>query len=216
MTDAATPPPGGGEEPAGTAETAAEAVEAEPATDEGRRPGGLSTAGAPTPEEALAADLEDEEGPEAALALLAHERDEYLDQLRRARADYENLNKRKTRELMEALDRGASSVVSQLLGVLDHFAFAIDAAKASEDDRLAKGVEMVHNELLGVLKQAGLEELPGVGQPFDPAVHEALMQVDAADELGEEVDEPVVADVLRTGYGFKGRVLRPASVKVAR
>ncbi|MGH7644392.1 MAG: nucleotide exchange factor GrpE, partial [Gemmatimonadales bacterium] len=147
-----------------------------------------------------------------ALAEAERLRDEYLDQLRRARADYDNLNKRKTRELMDALDRGAAQLASQLLGALDNFSLALDAARSSEDEQLAKGVDMVHQGLFGVLAQAGLEEVPGVGSPFDPAWHEALAQVEAP----EPVDEPVVAEVLRTGYRFKGRVLRPASVKVAR
>lgn len=161
----------------------------------------------------------DQRSPEelrAALAEAERLRDDYLDQLRRARADYENLNKRKTRELMEALDRGAAGLVARLLDVLDNFALALDAARGSEDERLAKGVDMVHAGLLEVLSQAGLEEIAGVGAPFDPAWHEALIQVDASEALGEPVDEPVVTEVLRTGYRFKGRVLRPASVKVAR
>jgi molecular chaperone GrpE len=153
---------------------------------------------------------------ETALAEAEQLRDDYLDQLRRARADYENLNKRKTRELMDALDRGAAALVARLLDVLDNFDLALDAARSSEDDQLVKGVKMVHAGLLDVLQQAGLEQVPGVGAPFDPVWHEALIQVDAAEALGEPVDEPVVAEVLRTGYRFKGRVLRPASVKVAR
>jgi molecular chaperone GrpE len=147
-----------------------------------------------------------------ALSAAERLRDEYLDQLRRARADYENLNKRKTRELMDALDRGAAHLVSQLLDVLDNFELALDAARSSEDEQLVKGVSMVHQGLLNALTQAGLEQVPGVGERFDPTWHEALMQVDAEEPL----DEPVVAEVLRTGYRFKGRVLRPASVKVTR
>lgn len=141
---------------------------------------------------------------------------EYLDHLRRERAEFENFRKRSTRERMEALDKGAESLVTNLLGVLDNFGYTLDAAKHSEDDQLVKGVEMVHAELMKVLTDAGLEEIPGVGQPFDPEVHEAMMQVEAAAELGEEVDEPVVVEVLRPGYRFKRRVLRPAAVKVAR
>lgn len=157
-----------------------------------------------------------EEDLRAALTEAERLRDDYLDQLRRARADYENLNKRKTRELMDALDRGAAGLVARLLDVLDNFALALDAARGSEDERLAKGVGMVHAGLLDVLAQAGLEEVPGVGAPFDPNWHEALIQVEASQALGEPVGEPVVVEVLRTGYRLKGRVLRPASVKVAR
>lgn len=151
-----------------------------------------------------------------ALASAERERDEYLDYLRRERAEFENFRKRSTRERKESLDRGAEVVVAGLLGVLDTFGHALSAAEASEDEGLAKGVQMVHTELLAALTSTGLEVIPGVGVEFDPAQHEAMMQVDAAHELGRDVDEPVVAEVLRPGYRFKGRVLRPASVKVAR
>ncbi|HVM15895.1 MAG TPA: nucleotide exchange factor GrpE [Egibacteraceae bacterium] len=152
----------------------------------------------------------------AALAEAETQRDEYVDYLRRERAEFENYRKRSARERLETLDRGAEQIVSGLLGVLDNFSLALEAAEASDDDALAKGVQMVHNELLAALTHAGLDEIPGRGVPFDPEHHEAMMQVDATEELGREVDEPVVAEVLRRGYRFKGRVLRPASVKVAR
>jgi molecular chaperone GrpE len=142
--------------------------------------------------------------------------EEYLDHLRRERAEFENFRRRSTKERMEALDRGAENLIGNLLGVLDNFGYTLEAARESADDRLGKGVEMVHTELMKVLIDAGLEEIPGVGQPFDPAVHEAMMQVEAVDELGEEVEDPVVVEILRPGYRFKGRVLRPAAVKVAR
>ena len=147
------------------------------------------------------------------VAQAQRERDEYLDHLRRERAEFENFRKRATRERMDALDRGAEQLVSNLLGVLDNFGFALAAARERDpDDSLSKGVEMVYAELVSTLRQAGLEEVDGPGAVFDPAHHEAMMQV-AADE---PVDEPVVVEVLRPGYRFKGRVLRPASVKVAK
>jgi molecular chaperone GrpE len=179
----------------------------EPQADPEAEPGGEGDGG---DEERSAAELQE--------ALDAAERaaEEYLDHLRRERAEFENFRKRSTRERMEALDRGAENLIANLLGVLDNFGYTLDAAQQSPDDQLAKGVEMVHAELVKVLTDAGLEDIPGVGQPFDPEVHEAMMQVDAATELGEEVDDPVVVETLRPGYRFKGRVLRPAAVKVAR
>ena len=140
------------------------------------------------------------------------ERDEYLDHLRRERAEFENFRKRATKERMDALDRGAEQVVSNLLHVLDTFGFALAAASEHPEDQLAKGVEMVYAEFLDVLRKSGLEEIGGVGEHFDPLHHEAMMQVEAE----EPVDEPTVVEVLRPGYRFKGRVLRPASVKVAK
>ncbi len=174
------------------------------------------------PDEAAAVD-EPVAEPEAAegaddaavdpVAEAQRERDEYLDHLRRERAEFENFRKRANRERMDALDRGAQQVVASLLGVMDNFGFALNAARSADaDNQLAKGVEMVHAELVNVLQSAGLEEIAGVGAPFDPLHHEAMMQVEAS----EPVDEPVVVEVLRPGYRFKGRVLRPASVKVAK
>ena len=164
------------------------------------------------PDEAHALDAEPEAEPDP-VAEAQRERDEYLDHLRRERAEFENFRKRANRERMDALDRGAEQVVSSLLGVLDNFGFALTAARATDaDNPLAKGVEMVHTELVNVLRNAGLEEVEGVGASFDPLHHEAMMQVEAE----EPVDEPTVVEVLRPGYRFKGRVLRPASVKVAK
>ncbi|MBA2528851.1 MAG: nucleotide exchange factor GrpE [Euzebyales bacterium] len=149
----------------------------------------------------------------AALAEAERSRDEYLDHLRRERAEFENFRRRSTRERMDALDRGAEQMVASLLGVLDNFGFALEAAEDRDaGDQLAKGVQMVYTELIGVLKRSGLEPVPGAGAAFDPNHHEAMLQVEAE----EPVDEPVVVEVLRPGYRFKGRVLRPASVKVAR
>lgn len=153
------------------------------------------------------------EGPEPEpdpLATAQAERDSYLDQLQRARADYDNLNKRRHKEVAEARDRGQAALVEGLLEVLDNFGFALRAAEVSEDTQLAKGVQLVHDQLLDVLRRAGLEEVAGIGQPFDPAHHEALM----SEADGAEREHPEVGEVLRTGYRFKAQLLRPASVKV--
>jgi molecular chaperone GrpE len=146
----------------------------------------------------------------ARLAALEQERDTYLDHLRRERAEFENYRRRSQKERMQALDRGAEALITQLLGVLDNFGYVLEAAKDS-DDGVAKGVRMVHAELRDVLERAGLEEVHGVDATFDPNVHDAVMQVE-----GDQTDdgEPKVAQVLRSGYRFKGRVLRPASVAV--
>ena len=146
----------------------------------------------------------------AALHEVTRERDTYLDHLRRERAEFENFRRRSQKERMEALDRGAEALALQLLGVLDNFGYVLEAAKDA-DDAVAKGVRMVHAELRETLERAGLEDVPGVDAPFDPTWHDAVMQVD-----GDTTDdgEPKVAQVLRNGYRFKGRVLRPASVAV--
>ena len=150
------------------------------------------------------------------VARAEQERDEYLDALRRERAEFENFRRRTSKERSDALDRGAELIVAGLLSVLDSFGLALEAAGKSDDEQLAKGVQMVHSQLLSALEQAGLSQVEGVGAVFDPTIHEAMLQVEAAEALGHEVDDAVVVEVLRPGYRFKGRVLRPASVKVAR
>lgn len=159
-------------------------------------------------------DPEDADGPEVEpdpLQEAEEARDAYLDQLQRSRADYDNLNKRRHKEVAEARDRGQAALVEGLLEVLDNFGFALHAAEESEDTQLAKGVQLVHDQLLGVLQRAGLEEVPGAGAPFDPSHHEALM----SEADGAEREHPEVTEVLRTGYRYKTQLLRPASVKVA-
>lgn len=194
---------------------------ADPATPAGEAALGAETAPEHHPEglhdvseATIDSDAADVDGPPSLtpeeIAQVVTERDELTDQMLRARADFDNLNKRRQREVAEARDRGAASLVERLLDVLDNFGFALQAAAVSEDTQLAKGVELVHGQLLQALADAGLEEVPGTGADFDPAHHEALMH----EEDGEERDHPEVVEVLRTGYRFKGQLLRAAWVKV--
>jgi molecular chaperone GrpE len=160
-------------------------------------------------EEAAASELE---ADLAKLSQTESERDEYLDTLRRVQAEFENYRKRVIKEQTALVDRATSGLVEQLLPVLDSFELALknfDSAGSDDIESVRKGVELVYAELLGVLEKAGLSRIEAEGKPFDPNVHEAVMQEDGD-------GEPVVTDVLRTGYTLKGRVLRPAMVKVTR
>jgi molecular chaperone GrpE len=152
-------------------------------------------------------------GPEDELTALRAERDEYLDHLRRMQADFDNYRKRMLREQTAFMERATEGLIENLLPVLDAFELAViqDPAlnSGSDPERLRKGVELVYSELLGVLEKAGLERIEAHGKPFDPVEHEAVMHVDS------EGGEPGVRDVVRSGYRLKGRVLRPAMVKVA-
>ena len=135
---------------------------------------------------------------------------EYLEDLRRLKAEFENYRKRVGKEQTRAIDLAAAPVMAKLLEVLDEFELALMAADRSPDfERFVRGVEMVYAKLTEVLRSEGLEPIEAEGKRFDPARHEALLQAD-----GE--GDPYVADVLRPGYTLKGRVLRPAGVKVAR
>jgi molecular chaperone GrpE len=157
-------------------------------------------------EEAAASELE---ADLAKLTQLESERDEYLETLRRVQAEFENYRKRVMKEQTALVDRATEGLVEQLLPVLDSLELALKNLDASDADNVRKGVELVYGQLLGVLEKAGLSRIEAEGKPFDPNVHEAVMQEDGD-------GEPVVTDVLRTGYTLKGRVLRPAMVKVTR
>jgi molecular chaperone GrpE len=141
---------------------------------------------------------------------LQRERDDLLGTSQRLQADFENYRKRVLREQTALVERATEGLIDQLLPVVDSFELAIANIGGDTDvERLRKGVELVYAELLGVLERAGLEPIAALGEPFDPNVHEAVMQED-----GE--GEPRVGGVLRSGWKLKGRVLRPAMVKVTR
>jgi molecular chaperone GrpE len=147
------------------------------------------------------------------LERLTAERDEYLVHLQRTQAEFDNYRKRMLRDQTVHLERATANLIEQLLPVLDSFELALGSVGPSSGDsgaeRLRKGVELVYGEFLGALEKAGLERIEAHGKPFDPEEHEAVMHVE------DDGGEPGVRDVVRSGYRFKGRVLRPAMVKVA-
>ncbi|MGZ5300574.1 MAG: nucleotide exchange factor GrpE [Actinomycetota bacterium] len=135
---------------------------------------------------------------------------EYLDHLRRLQAEFDNYRKRVLKEQTDAVERAAAPAIQRLLEVLDDFELALMSANDKPDfDRFLHGVELVYAKLAETLKAEGLERIDAQGRPFDPEQHEALMQTGEGDHL-------VVADVLRPGYTLRGRVIRPAGVRVNR
>jgi molecular chaperone GrpE len=157
----------------------------------------------------------EEEPSEAVLAELVAARaeaDGYLDDLRRLQAEFDNYRKRTMREQTARIASASQALVSRLLPVLDNFELAVSHAEQSRDfDRMLKGVEMVFGELNDVLGGEGLVAIEASDKPFDPERHEAVVAVEA-----DGVEAGTVVDVIRKGYEFNGRVLRPAMVKVAR
>ena len=153
-------------------------------------------------EDAIAADLEKARA----------EAESYLDDLRRLQADFDNYRKRTLREQTARAASASQALVARLLPVLDNFELAVSAAEQSRDfDRMLKGVEMVFGEFREVLESEGLVRIEAEGKPFDPERHEAVIAVE------EEGTEPgTVVDIVRTGYELRGKVLRPAMVKVAK
>ena len=140
---------------------------------------------------------------------LAVERDQYLDQLRRVTADFDNFRKRAARDYESLSSRAAERLVTALLPVLDDLGRALEAAEEHEEAKLEEGVRLVHRQLADTLRREGLEEVPTDGM-FDPHVHEALLAQPAE---GRESGE--IVDVVQKGYRLGDRVLRPARVVVA-
>jgi molecular chaperone GrpE len=140
------------------------------------------------------------------------EAESHLDDLRRLQADFDNYRKRTLREQTARAASASQALVAKLLPVLDNFELAVSAAEQSRDfDRMLKGVEMVFGELREVLEGEGLVKIEAEGKPFDPERHEAVVAVEQ-----EDTEPGTVVDIVRTGYELRGKVLRPAMVKVAK
>jgi molecular chaperone GrpE len=173
-------------------------------------------AGAEGPERPSASGSDEpgvEETPASAaeLAEAKAKADEYLQHLQRLQAEFDNYRKRVIREQTSTLELAAEPVMRRLLEVLDEFELALLHAHEDVDrDRFLKGIELVYAKLMDALKSEGLQRIDAEGAPFDPNLHEALMQT------GDGGGEPHVAEVFRPGYTLKGRVLRPAGVRVER
>ncbi len=140
--------------------------------------------------------------------------DSFKERWVRAVAEMDNFRKRSARERQEAVQFANQGLLERLVPALDNLDMALTAVSAAQDgssDALKTGVEMVLGQLRGILRDAGLEEISAVGQVFDPTWHEAVSQQDS-----EEVPEGHVLQQLRKGYRLKERLLRPATVVVAR
>jgi molecular chaperone GrpE len=134
------------------------------------------------------------------LERVTKERDGYLDDTRRVAAEFANFRRQNDKRQLEIIEQAAASLVERLLPVLD----ACDGALAHG----AADVEPIYNMLITTLEKSGLTVMRPLGEPFDPNCHDAVIH-----EPGEG-DGPHVAEVLRTGYEWNGRVVRPALVKV--
>jgi molecular chaperone GrpE len=142
------------------------------------------------------------------LAEVTRERDEYLDQLQRLKAEFDNYRKRAARDQESFVERATERLVKELLPVVDDLERALGAAEEHEEARLEEGVRLVHRALLDTLMKEGLVEIETDGA-FDPHVHEALLSQPS------QADEGAVIEVVQKGYRLGDRVLRPARVVIA-
>jgi molecular chaperone GrpE len=139
---------------------------------------------------------------------LAVEKAELDDRLRRAWAEFENARRRAERERSDFLQFASMDLVRNLLPVLDDFERAVKVETADKD--YTRGIELIYQRFYDTLKKMGLEPIETAGKQFDPNQHEAVQRVHT-----EEQEDQAIVEELQRGYNFKGKLLRPAWVKVA-
>lgn len=185
-------------------QTAAEQVEATEPVLETEEP--AEFADTETPEVGVIAEEESVDETEELRKQLEAEQNKYL----RLLADYDNFKRRTQKDREIANKFRSQSLLADLLPVLDNFERALSLQTTSEESAsLLKGVEMVQKSLTEAVSREGLEEIKAVGEPFDPNFHQAVMQ-----EKDDSAEAGTVLQELQKGYILKGRVLRPAMVKV--
>ena len=152
---------------------------------------------------------------ESRLEALTAERDRLLaekaeteDRLLRAHAEFDNARRRFDRERSDYLQFAAMDLVREILPVLDDFERALKAETA--DREYAKGVELIHGRLSEILRRMGLAAIETEGQRFDPNQHQAVQRVETA-----EAEDQAILEEFQKGYNFRGKLLRPAMVRVA-
>jgi len=194
-------------------EAGAKAESAEKAASAGETPGETPTHGAvETPAEVAAAQPVERPVDLRELKAKAEERDEFLDLLQRTAAEFSNYRKRVDRERVEWTERAFGDFVLKLIPALDDFDRALAPAEEKADfPALLEGVRLIEKKFRDILKLNGVECFEAREGPFDPEEHEA-----AAVEETDRLPDGTVVETLQKGYRFRGRVLRPAKVKVAR
>ena len=136
------------------------------------------------------------------------ERDALQDRLLRTAAEFDNYRKRMDRERRDLAEYTAGEAIRDLLPIIDNLERALQASAL--DDPLRKGVELIHKQMLEILRRRGVTPIEALGADFDPNVHEAVTQEESAQHREGEVMEE-----LQRGYKVGDRLLRPAMVKVA-
>lgn len=141
---------------------------------------------------------------------LQKEKDELFGKLQRVSADYANYQKRVPKQINDTLSYERERIIRTLLPALDNFEHTLQNAHSAEDvDVLVKGIRIIYDQLIDILKSHNAEQIEALGETFDPAVHEAMTQ-----RTDPEKDENVVLEEFQKGYKLNGRVIRPSKVIV--
>jgi len=138
------------------------------------------------------------------------EKDEMFAKLQRVSADYANFQKRAPKQIADTIAYEKEKIIKTLLPALDNFEHALANAPSAETvDVLLKGVKIVYDQMLDVLKSHDIEQIEALGEKFDPALHQAMLQ-----RCQPEKDEGIVLEEFQKGYKLNGRVIRPSRVVV--
>jgi molecular chaperone GrpE len=149
--------------------------------------------------------------PDAALKELQREKETLQDRLLRTAAEFDNYRKRMDRERRELSEYAATDVLLELLPIIDNFERALQASTGAEAEAFRKGIELIHKQMLDLLKKRGVTTIDSVGANFDPNFHQAVIH-----EPSDDHREGEVMQELQRGYMLGERLLRPAMVKVAK
>lgn len=141
---------------------------------------------------------------------LQKEKDQLLEKLQRVSADYANFQKRVSRQIADTINYEKEKLIKTLLPALDNFEHALQNAHSAENtDVLIKGIQIIYDQLLSILKSHGVEQIQAVGEKFDPVLHEAVTQ-----NQQPQQEENTVLKEFQKGYKLNGRVIRPSKVVV--
>ncbi len=151
---------------------------------------------------------------------LQKEKDELFEKLQRVSADYANFQKRVPKQIADTICYEKEKIIKTLLPVLDNFEHTLqnapavllrkdEAAGAENVDVLIKGVQIIYDQMLDILKSHGVEQIKALGEKFEPALHQAIMQ-----QAKPEQEENIVLEEFQKGYKLNGRVIRPTKVIV--
>lgn len=152
---------------------------------------------------------EEEEAAEPVLSEAEKKAAEYLDKYQRTLAEFDNFRKRTSREKASMYDDGVRDTIEKLLPTIDNLERALASSKDVEDP-LYKGIEMVLNQLKETFASMGVEQIPDVGEKFDPNVHSAVSHIE-----DENYGENEITLVMLKGYRYKDKVIRHSMVQVA-
>ena len=164
----------------------------------------------PKTEDSLKVKKEDSKDLQETLENLQKEKDELFGKLQRVSADYTNFQKRVPKQISDTISYEKERIIKSLLPALDNFEHTLQNTHSAESsEAFVKGIKIIYDQMLDILKSHGVEQIKAPGEHFDPAMHEAMMQ-----KTEPEKEDNVVLEEFQKGYILNGRVIRPSKVIV--